>query len=179
VDGLEDPFPYDPDAARAALEGTPLDVTIGVIAGREDVPAVLQTQWAEVGVTADVAPMASVDVLQAFYKGNTNLWSYQMLSTLTPVAAAADFFLAPNWIAADIAEMAALVEQATASTDPDEIAAIGEELMELAIDGAYQIPLCHIDAHYLARSGVVGLDSVIEAGAQFYVDLRFIGVAAS
>jgi peptide/nickel transport system substrate-binding protein len=178
VDGLEDPFPYDPDAARAALEGTPLDVTIGVIAGRKDLPAVLQAQWAEVGVTAEVAPMASVDVLQAFYKGNTNLWAYQMLTSLTPVAAAADFFLAPNWIAADDPDMAALVEQATASTEPAEIAAIGDELMELAVAGAYQIPICHIDAHYLARAGVAGLDSIIESSAQFSVDLRFIGVEA-
>jgi peptide/nickel transport system substrate-binding protein len=181
IEGFEDPYPFDPDAATAALAESGVDVNanLHVIAGREQLPSVIQQQWSDIGVPTEITPLTAVEVLTAFFTSEIDMWVYQTAVAVTPTRTVEDFYLNPQWTNATDAELQSLVDEANVTADPDARAELELQMMQIVAERAYLVPICHIDAHYLMDDDIVGFETAMSPTAQFTVDMRYVGRAAS
>jgi peptide/nickel transport system substrate-binding protein len=180
IENFEDPYPYDPAAARELLDeagvadGSTLDISF--IAGREAIPEVEQAQLAEVGIEASLTPLTSIEVLTAFRSDQAQSWNYQVASELSP-SATMDFVLSPAGVGGASPEIQAAVDEARTILDDDERAAAHQETRQMLAEEAFFVPLCHIDAHYLMTDRVVDFDTAPVPYAQYMLDLRYLAEA--
>ncbi|WP_181780723.1 ABC transporter substrate-binding protein [Pseudonocardia pini] len=176
-----DPYPYDPEESRRLLAEAGLvggmDLDISFITGRQAIPQVLQQQLAAVGITASLTPLTSIEVLSAYRQDQLASWNYQVAPELSP-GATTDFVLSPAGVGGRSERVAAAARTARQTIDPTAREQGYEQTNRLIADEAFFVPVCHLDAHFVATDQVVGFDTAPVAYAQYMLDLRYVARAA-
>jgi peptide/nickel transport system substrate-binding protein len=176
-----DPYPYDPDKARRLLAeaglGDGMDLDISFITGRQSIPEVLEQQLAAVGIRTTLTPLTSIEVLSAYRQDQLATWNYQVSPDLSP-GSTIDFVLSPAGVGGSSERVAAAAARARTMLDDGARELAYEEMNRELADEAFFVPLCHLDAHFVASDRVVGFDTAPVAYAQFMIDLRHVAVAA-
>lgn len=179
IPNFDNPLSHDVAAAEALLasvgqEGFRFD--LGLISGRELVPQLVQEQHAEAGIVTELVPATAIEALTAYREDRAMSFYYQVNANPATSAIVSQDILAPNRIAGESPELAALAQQAATTVDPAERDEVYQEMMALALEQAFVVPICHLDSHHIATSDIVGLEDALIPTAQYSVDLRHIAV---
>lgn len=180
VPGFTDPYPYNPDKARQLLADAGLaggmDLDIFFIAGRPQIPELLQQQLGQVGIRAKLTPLTSVEVLTAYRQDQAQTWNYQVTPE-TSLAASVDWMLSSAGLGGKSDAVAAALAKARVIVDDAERERAYHDVMRAVANEAFFVPYCHIDAHYLLSKKVIGFDTAPVRNAQFTIDLRYVAAA--
>lgn len=176
IENFEDPFPYDPAESKkllAAAGKSNLTVELGYIAGREDIPQVIKADLAKVGVTVELTPLSSVEVLSAWRAGDLDMWAYQSTPDLSFKLSSNQLLLTSGVDMQDKAVLDAVASPLEVVDDAERSKAYAAA-MQTVVEDAVLVPYCHFDAHWLVAKDVVGFDDAMLPFAQYMLDLRSV-----
>lgn len=176
IDGYEDPYPYDAPAAKKMLQDAGADglkIDIDFIAGREQIPQVLQEQLKAVGIKASLTPLSSIEVLTAWRSGEVDTWAYQIAPDVT-VSGTGQFMMGATGFGKNVPALATAIKKARETVDDAERETAYQDMMKTALSEIMLVPYCHLDARYLVANGVVDFESAPLPYAQYMVDMRHV-----
>jgi len=145
-------YPYDPERARELLaeagvpDGFEFDMAIpGGVTGQERQAELLQSQLAEVGITANIVPLGT-DIATEYYLQRTgDAFSAARPASPNPIGQVDDQWADFSFVAihneAEQPELTEMVARAEAAATDEERAEIMQEAMVFIVENALEVPI--------------------------------------
>jgi len=185
-DDLEDPYPYDPDAAVELLADAgygPGDLHLTLNTGSnssfQPVAEAIQAQLTDVGIDAQVSLAPFAEAQATFAAGDTNAFVGVVFASADPSAFFTNYFLSPTGFAL-AGDEGASFDFVTAADDPtlddDERATIYREGLQQAVDDVYSVPVCNAAQGWIYPDDLVGFGELFgwnSANGDFARNFRY------
>jgi len=170
-DSIEDPFPYDPDAARQALAESGVDdlsFTAITNAGSasNDVAVVVQAQLAEVGIEMNVQPGQTAANTQLYTSRDYEAFINPISQTNDPDGVLSNQIVDGYRVAGAAADrLRPLKEQAlNPSLSQDERRELYTQISQEIMDDVLLVPICFASTLWLTEGDVQGVEDIVWTG---------------
>ena len=180
----DDPYPYDPDAAKQALVDAGLPdgfsfTTITNAGGGNNMASVaIQEQLSQVGIDMTVNPLPSTSLTPLVQAKDFDAQTTNLGGTADPSGVLVNSFINGVNVAGPegAAELQVLVDQAKdPSLSQDERAEIFAQADQLIADNVWQVPICNAPIQWLTGTKVLNVDDMAWIGI---FDPRYLAIAA-